>query len=270
MRCLIILIILLPTCLFAQKNDVKIFGKGWYLSVMLQPEISSKFTLTPYVTANDTFPRKVGVVPNNFPRRSDTIRFDGNETLYFREPGLQRKQNRDQAIYNLLASIRFHYRLDERWEISAGFFFLPTYNDEERGEDFSGLPNDFFYSSWGTEQTYGGLMGDFNYHLRRGKRLRPYLGLQGRFGARHTKGYRFTQIFPGLNEEIGSIENIVERFRTNTIFDIDLDLLAGINYQINDCLLVGIEAHLSRFLLPAPRALQVRYRLGNSRKEQSR
>ena len=102
------------------------------------------------------------------------------------------------------------------------------------------------------------------------KPYRPYLDLHVRFGARHTKGYRFTQIFPGLNEEIGSIENIVERFRTNTIFDIDLDLLAGINYQINDRLLIGIEAHLSRVLLPAPRALQVRHRLGNARKEQSR
>lgn len=271
MRCLIILFLFLPVCLSAQKEDVDIFGKGWYLSFMLQPEVSSKFSLTPYVTANDTLPREVGVISYNFPRRSDTIRFDGNETFYYREPGLQRKVDREQVIYNLLASIRFHYRLDEKLEISAGFFFLPTYNDEEKTEGFPvGLPNDFFYSSYGTKETFGGLIGDFNRHFRKGKRLRPYLGLQGRFGARHIKGYRLTQVFPGLNEEAGSIENIVERFRTNTIFEIDLDLLAGINYQISDRLLIGLEAHLGRFLLPVPRALQVRYRLGNSRKDQSR
>ncbi|TXF89944.1 hypothetical protein FUA23_08275 [Neolewinella aurantiaca] len=262
MHRIIILFLFLPVCLTAQQNDISIFGKGWYLSLMLQPEVDSKFILTPYVTANDTLPRSTGTVYNPYPRFGVTSPLDGDETLYYEEPNLRRKAEREQIIYNLLASIRFHYRVDERLEISAGFFFLPTFNDEEITEDpFEDLPDDFYYSSWGTKETYGGLMADFNYHLRKGKRLRPYVGLQGRFGVRHTEGIRLSQIFPGLNQEVGSIENVVERFRVNTIFDFDLDLLAGINYQLNDRFVVGLEAHLGRFLVPVPRALVVRYRL---------
>jgi len=132
MRRFLILFVLFPVCLFAQKKDVDIFGKGWYLSVSLQPEINSKFSLTPYVTANDTLSRRMGTVINTSPRLATTSPIEGDETLYYREPELQRRVDREQVIYNLLASIRFHYRLDERLEFSAGFFFLPTYNDEEK------------------------------------------------------------------------------------------------------------------------------------------
>jgi hypothetical protein len=93
--------------------------------------------------------------------------------------------------------------------------------------------------------------------------LRPYFGLQSRFGATRSEALLIARVFPGLNEEIDLTENIVERFRTNTIFDAELDLLAGINYQLGGRLAIGIEASVSRYFIPG--TLQLRYRLGKDR-----
>ena len=265
MRHLVVLLLLLPVCLSAQKKDVDIFGKGWYLSLTVQAEIKSEFTLTPFVTANDTLPR-TGVI-TTFRRFPDTVRLNGNETVYFREPELQRDVRREQAVVNFLSSIRVHYRSNNRLEYTFGLFYQPTYEDLPRTNEFSGLPENFFYTSYGVKKISGGLVGDITYHLRKGKRLRPYLGLQSWFGATRSEALLVARVFPGLNEEINITENIVERFRINTIFDWDLDLLAGINYQLGDRLAIGIEAKLGQYLIPIPRAVQIRYRLGKVREE---
>jgi hypothetical protein len=85
--------------------------------------------------------------------------------------------------------------------------------------------------------------------------------MQAKFGLSHSSFLGSRKVFPGLGRESELVNNVVERFRENTILDFDLDLLAGINYQLSDRLLIGIEASLSRYFLPIPQALQVRYRL---------
>jgi len=227
-----------------------------------QPDIDSKFNLTPYVTANDTIPRKIDIRGRILPRRADTVLLGGSDVLYYRELALERSVRRKEAIFSLLASVRLHYRMNDRFEFSAGFFHRPTITTENRTDDFTGFPDDAYYFASVSKNIYGGLATDFNYHLRKGKRLRPYLGMKARFGLSHSEFLGSRKLFPGLNqEEPELVNNVIERFRKNTILDFDLDLLAGLNYQISDRLMIGIEGHLNRFLIPFPAALQVRYRL---------
>jgi len=261
MRPLVFLFFLLPVYLFAQQKNVDIFGKGWYLSLTLEPQISSEFDLSPYVTANDTLAREIGLTGSLPFRFADTVMIDGNDVIYYNEPGLRRNVSRAEAIFSLLGSVRFHYRENDRFEFSAGFFYRTNITDEERTDDFSAFPNDAYYFTSVNKNIYGGIVTDFNYHFRKDKRLRPYLGMEMRFGLSHTRNLGGRQIFPGLGQESDLAFYIVERFRKNTILDFDLDFLAGINYQVSNRVAIGIEARPNRYFLPIPAALQVRYQL---------
>lgn len=268
MRHLIILFLFLPVCLSAQRNDLKTFGKGWYLSLTLEPKISTSFNLRPSVTALDTLPLAINSFQRLYARRADTIRLNGNESLYYYEEGLSRKASREEAIFSLLNRVSIHYRFKGGLEFSSGFYYL-SYTENNSTDETTGLPQDFYYNSSVIHRREGGFSLAARYNFLKARRIQPYLGLRTTFGVERIESISTARTFPLLGEQIES--EIAERFRINSILTYRLYLLAGINYQVNDRFSVGLEFFLSRYLLPSyPRALQIRYRLGRSGKERSR
>jgi hypothetical protein len=234
------------------------FGKGFQISLTLEPDLQRKFTLRPYVTAADTLPIDRLRFGRNFQRRADTIQLNGNNVLYWFEDELNREVERKQAIFNLISRIKIHYRFGGGIEISGGFTYS-GYTDVKSTNDINGLPNDFFYSTSETRFDRAGFLTGLTYHFGKNSRFQPYAGLQLDMAISFYTYRVGKNSFPGLDVELPS--EVSERFRKNTIFDFDLDLLAGFNYQLNDRWAIGLEAELTRYLLPVPAALQIRYRL---------
>lgn len=185
------------------------------MSLTVQPERERDFTFTPYVNANDTLPMEASFFGRILPRRADTVQLNGNNVAYFREPGLERTVRREQAIFDLLGRLRLHYRTGDRWEFSAGVFYeLTSSTNAPRIDGPTDLPNDFFYVTSDFRKTFGGVVTDASYHLRKGKRLRPYLGAQVNIGIQRQRVILVSRRFPGLNREEDITDEITERFLT--------------------------------------------------------
>jgi len=252
---------LLPLCFglatLLSGQTVIPFGKGLQISLTLEPDVRQKFTLRPYVTAADTLPWNWNRFGRNLQRRADTIQVNGNTVLYWFEDELTREIKRKQAILHLISRVKLHYRFGSGIEISGGFTYS-GYTDVKTTNDIDDLPNDFFYSTSETRVDRPGILTGLTYHFMRNSRLQPYAGLQLDLAMSISTIRESSRSFPGLGIELPS--EIREQFLSNTIFDFDLYLLAGFNYQLNDHWAIGVEAELSRYLLPIPTALQIRYR----------
>jgi hypothetical protein len=269
MRFALILLFVFPLCLTAQVDP---FGNGFQISLTLEPTWQRNLTIRPRVTAADTVLWRGGLTQGRLSGRRfppDTIRFNGTETVYYSEPTLDRTVRRKQAIFKLLSSVRLHYRFNNNFEISTGLLFQ-QYDDDRRPQSVEEFPEDFFYSASRSRSTYFGVGTDATYHFLRDRKFRPYAGLQLRTAIFHFETRGIQWVFPGENREEPRLDELRPAFRQNTIFDFDLKLLAGVNYQFADRWMVGFEAHLNRYLIPIPRALQVRYRLGSNRREAGR
>lgn len=263
MRYVFLLLFLFPVLLFAQVTPI---GKGWQLSLTLEPSWQRKLNVTPSVTSMDTVARTPfdgNTRQIRFPRRPDTVRFAGTETIYFAESALSRSVRREKAIFELLAGLRLHYRTRYGLEFSAGLFYRRTEQDG-RIASTDDFPEQFYYRSTSSTKTYYATAYNATYHFLQQKRFQPYAGIELRTGLVRQQLTAVTAIFPAEDREEQRLAAILPQFRTQTIFDFELRLLAGVNYQLADRWSVGLATSLNRFLLPGlPNALQVRYRLGN-------
>ena len=161
--------------------------------------------------------------------------------------------------------IGFELRADRQWPsgllMAYGIRFIREVTEgppRELPTEFS----DYTFSAYREARTIGGLTGSFGYVWRK-SRIQPYALLQIQMSVDHTRrdrpGIRY---FPRYGETVPFISELVDAHLSNTIFDFDMVLLAGVTYALTPRFALGIESRLvpafdERYYLAA----QVRYRL---------
>lgn len=248
--------------LSAQQIDSPRSHREW--SVIIAPQFNKKVEL-----------RSIGVLEADFVQSSprsivlmDTFLINGVEQVYFDELSYSERVKGKPRSSNTWfgVGVAYHRRNKKGQDLAAGIYF----SQGKRGaliEDFSGdQPDDFLYNSFEQKTTRGGFTVRLNQHIWRTKRLHPYLGANLFLLVDHavTDGNTFHVLpFHGLVIPSGSI---VERFRSNTVFDFDLSLNLGLLYQLSKTWAIGVEVDTHGDQFAGPFRLQLRRRIMPSKR----
>jgi hypothetical protein len=220
-------------------------------------------------------PKSIGVLEADFVQSSslsfvlmDTFLINGVEQVYFDEFSTGEKVKGKPSSSNTWfgVGVAYHLRAKKGQDLAAGVYF----SQGKRGvlvEDFSGnQPDDFHYRSFEQRNIKGGFTVRLNQHIWRAKRLHPYLGanLFLLIDRSITDGNTF-DVLP-LHDLVIPSGSIVERFRSNTIFDFDLSLNLGLLYQLSKTWAVGVEVDSHGDQFAGPFRLQLRKRIQSTKK----
>lgn len=265
MRLLILALLALPLTVTAQTTDQPKANSRWHLSLSVFPGLDRNDFFTTYVTAADTVarqPQNLGGRTLLFSRRTDTLQLDGNDEVYFSEDTFASNETSGPSL-TLAFLVKSHYRFPNGIELSAGLYYQ-RYATSHRRADESLLPAGAFYSVRGIRRTNAGISWAGSYHFRRTKRVQPYLGLRGFNLIRNSRISNSQLVSPDRPEVFD--RPITPRFASNTLFDFDMEVFAGLSYQFSSRFSVGMEAWvpLSGLPIPQPTNLIVRYQLGRN------
>lgn len=252
----LILCLLSFTCTTLYSQKPVPLGKGWQVSFELSVDPDTKRLYTPFVTAADTLS-----FDRLFPRSVTEVNLDGTSITYYSEPALERNGKLESILLNILPAVKLHYRTSKNFEFGLGFFFR-TQKESQRVKFDPNLPDNYLIRTSEFNTWFAGIRTDAVYNLLPAKRLQPYVGLQLDFGVEQANSLNSFTHFPGLGivQERESLLN--ERFQKNTLLNFDGRLLLGVNYRLSDKLALGFVTHLSRYLLPQPAGIQLRYLFG--------
>ena len=231
-------------------------GEGWQLSVAFEPSRERYRDLNVSVTSQDTFPfqRPTFTLPG-FRRPRFEAAFGPDTVTYYSEPEFGSRFRRLDPLFELLTSVSVHYRTAVNIEVSAGFFFSRS-RDNNDVEFPTGLPDDFSYNRGVNRHTYGGVSASARYNFFPRSRLQPYYGLRTLYGLRHFEQLEAENVFPGRGLSQSAL--VAARFRRNTIFDLNLHFIAGITYRISKRLAISGAVRMESLVIPYSGSLQLR------------
>jgi hypothetical protein len=235
------------------------------------PQSHREWSLTIAPQFNKTVKiRDIGVLEADFMQNTsspfvlmDTFLINGVEHVYFDDfrtsENVEGKPSSSNTWFGV--GLAYHLRSKKGKDLAAGIYFSQGKRDVLI-EDFSGdRPDDFLYKSFEQRNTKGGFTLRLNQHFWRTKRLHPYLGVNLFLLLNHsvTDGNTF-HVLP-LHDLVIPSGSIVERFRSNTIFDFDLSLNLGLLYQLSNTWALGVEVDSHPDQLAGPFRLQLRRRI---------
>ncbi len=202
------------------------------------------------------------------PRPIDTLLLaDGPIVYYVPNSSLPTGDDRTRQLIALVR-LQAHRRYPSGMEFGIGFAY-DGYTDDDNFPPTGALPTDYFYSRTRSKSRYYALSSTVTYNFRKRNRLQPYAGLLMTFGINFFDYLGGEKVYP-IHDTVLPADPIAPRFRQQTIFDWDTDILAGVNYWLSPRFSVGVEAAVRSYLLPVPRAFQLRYRLGANRETDDR
>jgi len=252
-----ILLILLPLSILAQ--TLKPLGKGWQVSFGVETEILGKSpeSRSPFVKAADT----LAIPPNTvflFSLRSTReIDLGNGPVTYYEENGYDFEGELSKRLARFISSVQFHYRYNNNISVGIGLAYS-SYKREYQYAYEEALPVDYIVVHSRSTNWLAGFRNNVTYNFLPNKRLQPYVGLRLDFFL-DTQNYKSTTLSaPGLGIEQDMGVLVAERFRTNRIFDLDINLLIGLNYRLSERYALGLVSHLVTSRMP-PTTLQVRY-----------
>lgn len=254
---LLLLILLAASSLTAQ--TVLPIGEGWQVSVGLEINQRTRLASNPviYVTAADTLPPDPADFLG-FPRLTREIDLGNGPITFYQELNYDDTDRLAEALTQLIPSVRLHRRNAKGLEYSFGLFYS-AYRRDQRLAGGSGLPDDYFIIQNETTEWRAGVRTSFVYNLLRDKRFQPYAGIMIDFGVNQSKYIRTYRQFPilGIEQDLGA--TVVERFRVNTLLDLDLSVTAGINYRLSERFALGLNMALWGGTGERSAGIQLRY-----------
>ena len=185
----------------------------------------------------------------------DTVRYYENR---FTSAGTEGLGYARQRSYEL--------RFNRMWRGGVEYSFGLQYRREESGWDAGNPSRDEEisegYSVIDQVVTGAGVTGTIGYVFRRDRRLRPYAVLQARMTGERVRASRFHYVLPQYGTTV--VIPVANVETSQVIFDLELEPLVGLTYDLSETLAVGLE---TRLLPPVGDEIgyvgvQARYRMG--------
>lgn len=139
---------------------------------------------------------------------------------------------------------RYNLQLHLTKKISSGLefgggLFLSSGRFAPGFADAAPTDTDFVFRTFNYNYLRTGLTGSLKFHFLQRFRLQPYLGVQTLFLYENRRNVQSTWRYPTEGYETSVDDTLIGN---NSVFDFDIQLLAGLDYPLTERIIIGINA----------------------------